>query len=133
MFRLAVAVLLFCLSTLVALAGEVDVRHARFEQQPAGWHVSVTLLHGDQGWSHYADAWRVVDGQGRVLATRTLYHPHDKEQPFTRHLSGVTVPPETTIVFIEAHDTVHGWSKRRLRVDLTTARGAGYEVRRRKF
>lgn len=112
-----------------AWAGEVVVEKAVFEHQPGGWVVNVTLRHDDQGWKHYADAWRIVDEKGHVLATRTLYHPHDHEQPFTRSLSGVQLPPATRVVFIEAHDNKHGWSPRRIRVDLVRRQGAHYEVR----
>jgi len=124
------AVMLFLCLLPAALAGQVEIVQARFEQQPAGWRVSVTLRHADRGWSHYADAWRVVDERGEVLAARTLYHPHDDEQPFTRSLGKVAIPPATRVVFIEAHDKVHGWSKQRLRVDLHEPRGARFEVRR---
>ena len=71
-----------------------------------------------------------MNEKGDLLATRTLYHPHEKEQPFTRSLSGVVIPPVTPVVFVEAHDKVHGWSKQRLRVDLSKPRGVRFEVRR---
>lgn len=116
---------------LVATAGEVEIVHAKFQRAASGdWNVSVTLRHDDTGWDHYADAWRVVDGAGGVLGTRTLYHPHVGEQPFTRSLGGVAIEASTTQVFIEAHDKVHGWSARRLSVDLQQASGAGFEVSR---
>jgi len=101
------------------LAGEVQVLGVELAQSNAGtWSASVTLEHGDTGWEHYADAWRLVGDDGRVLATRTLYHPHETEQPFTRSLSAIAIPPGVTRVFVEAHDTVHGWSPRRLEVNL---------------
>lgn len=129
MSRLFATALLFSLIPLAALAGEVEIVKTRFEQQSGGWHISTTLRHADKGWSHYADAWRVVDGQGTILATRTLHHPHEHEQPFTRSLGGVLIPAGQHIVFIEAHDSVHGWSQQRLRVDLAQARGERFEVR----
>ena len=85
------------------------------------WSVKVTLKHGDIGWDHYADNWRVVDGEGNVLGDRVLLHPHVDEQPFTRGLSDVKVSEETTTVYIEAHDKVHGWTPSRLKVDLSKA------------
>ena len=66
-----------------------------------GDRVSVTLSHPDTGWDHYADGWEVLDAAGNSLGLRTLLHPHVTEQPFTRSLSGVTVP--------EGAD-VDGWS-----------------------
>jgi hypothetical protein len=102
-----------------ANAGDVKIVAAEFSGQGESlWSVSVTLEHEDTGWDHYADAWRVVDGEGNVLGNRELLHPHVDEQPFTRSLSGITVPEHVRKVFIEAHDKVHGWTKRRLLVDL---------------
>jgi hypothetical protein len=44
-----------------------------------------------------------------VLGTRTLLHPHETEQPFTRSLSGVEVSADVAAVTIRAHDSVHGY------------------------
>ena len=90
----------------------------------------MTLRHEDTGWEHYADAWQVVDENGKLLGKRVLYHPHVNEQPFTRSLSGIEIPATTKIVYVEAHDKVHGWSKQRVRIDLDTASGERYEVKR---
>lgn len=85
------------------------------------WSVSVTLMHGDEGWEHYADAWRVVDSEGNVLGTRVLHHPHIQEQPFSRSLTGIAIPRHVKTVYIEAHDKVHGWAKARLKANLGEA------------
>jgi hypothetical protein len=74
------------------------------------WRFEVTLSHPDTGWDHYADGWRVLDMDGRVLATRVLVHPHVDEQPFTRSQSGVQVPDGATQVRIEASCNRDGWS-----------------------
>ncbi len=114
-----------------ALAGEVDVEFARFEHQGNGaWRVSVTLRHGDTGWDHYADAWRVVTADGTVIGTRTLYHPHVDEQPFTRSQGALKPPSGVTRVYVEAHDSVHGWSPDRIAVDLSADAGDRFEVKR---
>jgi len=103
----------------VASAGEVTIVAAEFKDKgDSQWSVSVTLKHDDTGWDHYADDWRVVDEEGNVLGDRVLYHPHENEQPFTRSLSRVKVPEGVTKVFIEAHDKLHGWTEKRLMVDL---------------
>jgi hypothetical protein len=112
-----------------ASAGQVEIRHASFERSGDAWRVAVTLQHDDSGWDHYADGWRVVDAQGKVLGHRTLYHPHVHEQPFTRSHQ-LAIPAGVSRVFVEAHDKVHGWSPQRLAVDLERASGPGYEVRR---
>ncbi len=112
-------------------AGDVAVEFARFEAQAGNtWSASVTLRHADTGWDHYADAWRVVSSDGRDLGTRTLYHPHVDEQPFTRSLGGIRIADELDRVFVEAHDNVHGWSPDRLEVNFKKGRGDRYEVRR---
>lgn len=114
----------------MAQAGQVSIRYVQFNRGAADWTVNVTLEHADTGWKHYADAWRVVDLKGSVLATRTLWHPHVNEQPFTRSLSGVKIPADIRKVYVEAHDKVHGWSKDRVMVDLGKSSGKRYSVRR---
>ena len=61
---------------------------------PSTCTFSVTLEHADEGWSHYADQWEVLSLDGNLLGKRVLHHPHENEQPFTRSLSGVAIPPE---------------------------------------
>ena len=70
----------------------------------------VRVLHKDSGWKHYVDRYEVLDQENNILATRTLWHPHEHEQPFTRGLSGVNVKGQN-IVYIRAHDSVDGDSK----------------------
>lgn len=128
--RALVAVFSALVATAPSLAAEVDIVHAAFrELGPGEWQVDVTLRHDDTGWEHYADAWRVVDADGTVLGTRTLYHPHVDEQPFTRGLP-LAIPAGRRKVFVEAHDKVHGWSSMRLEVDLERSAGERYEVSR---
>ena len=103
-----------------ALAGEADVTAASARQADGGWIFSVTVAHGDTGWEHYADAWRVLAPDGAVLGTRTLHHPHVAEQPFTRTLTGVSVPEGVDRVIIEARDSVHGWGGQALVLDLAS-------------
>ncbi len=71
---------------------------------------SVTLIHGDEGWDHYANQWDVMTMDGRLLKSRVLIHPHVDEQPFTRSLPGVKIPAGTTRVKIRAKDLKHGYS-----------------------
>jgi hypothetical protein len=105
-----------------ANADDVKILAADFKSNDGNrWSVKVTLKHGDTGWDHYADNWRVVDGNGKVLGDRVLLHPHVSEQPFTRGLGGVKIPKGVMSVFIEAHDKVHGWTPNHLKVDLGKA------------
>ncbi len=118
----------FLLISFTVFSGEVEVVDATVSRGSVDWNASVTLRHADAGWNHYADAWRIVDGQGKELGKRVLHHPHDKEQPFTRSLHNVEISPETKVIFIEAHDKVHGWSARRMKVKLDHLSGRGKAV-----
>ncbi len=103
-------------------ADEAQVLAADFvRQNDRYWQVDVTLKHDDSGWDHYANIWRIEDQNGQVLANRILMHPHVDEQPFTRGLSKVEIPDSAQILYIRAHDNVHGWSTNTLRVDLRQA------------
>ena len=101
-----------------ALAGPADVLKVEARSSRGGWHFEVTVQHADTGWEHYADAWRVVGPDGTVFGTRTLYHPHVGEQPFTRSLSGVAIPEGLDTITVECHDSVHGWGGARVEVAL---------------
>ena len=91
------------------LAGEAHVVGVKVVKTGAGtFSFDVTVRHDDTGWKHYTNKWEVVASDGHVLATRTLYHPHVDEQPFTRSLSGVRIPPAVRSVTIRAFDSVHG-------------------------
>lgn len=90
-------------------AGEADTIAATAKNSGGTWRFDVTVRHGDTGWDHYADAWRVVGPNGEIFGTRTLHHPHVNEQPFTRSLSGVKIPSTVSSVTIESRDSVHGW------------------------
>lgn len=120
---------LLLVATLVQ-AGEVEIVEVKMRQHSQSWTAHVTLRHGDTGWDHYADGWRVVTPEGEVLGHRTLHHPHVNEQPFTRSLSGVAIPEGVTTVLVEAHDKVHGWSPDRVRIDLNQDSGERYRLER---
>ena len=72
----------------------------------------VTLKHEDTGWKHFANKWEVYTPDDKLLATRTLFHPHVEEQPFTRSLGNVKIPEDINKVIIKAHDNVHGYAKK---------------------
>lgn len=111
--------LLMLAGSAMAFAGEADVIAVDASKDGAQrYSFGVTVRHADEGWEHYADAWDVVAPDGTVLGTRTLYHPHVGEQPFTRALSGVQVPAGITEVIVRAHDKVHGLGGKEFRVKL---------------
>ena len=106
--RAAFAATLFSFCMAEASAGEADVEAARAEFRNGAFDFYVTVSHGDTGWDHFADAWEIVGPDGAVIATRELVHPHVNEQPFTRSLRGVEIPPEVTSVLLRARDKIHG-------------------------
>ncbi len=127
--RMAIAVRLASLGCFASLflftgisaagAGEVDVIAVKAHGDgDGGWTISATLRHEDSGWDHYADRWEAVGADGKVLAVRKLAHPHVNEQPFTRSLSGVVIPVGITVVTIRAHDSVHGYGGKELKLRL---------------
>jgi len=102
-----------------AMAGDVKVVEVKAYKEGDSWTFDVTLEHQDSGWDHYADAWRVVSEDSKtVYGTRTLFHPHETEQPFTRGQSGIKIPANVATVVVEAHDKTHGWSPDRFKYHL---------------
>lgn len=90
-------------------AGKADVVDAEVVRDSDGtYRFRVTVRHQDEGWHHYANAWEVVAPNGVVLGTRVLLHPHEREQPFTRYLGKVKIPPGVDEVTIRAIDLKHG-------------------------
>jgi len=113
------AMLLTALASGPVIAGLPFVLDAQVAANPGGtYSFSVTVAHKDEGWTHYADAWEVLDETGKILATRTLYHPHVDEQPFTRSLARVVVPIGVRKVTLRARDSVHGYGERTITVAL---------------
>jgi hypothetical protein len=104
-------------------ANEVEVVDVKATQQnDKTWRFNVTLKHDDKGWDHYANQWQIIAPDNKILGTRTLYHPHVNEQPFTRSLDGVKIPDEIKTVRVIAKDTVHGLSHQALKVDLASGK-----------
>ena len=123
--------LLFTMLASLACASDVDVNsysssldyaqitHASATQKSNGsWCVSASVRHNDQGWDHYADGWEVLDLEGNRLGYRTLAHPHDNEQPFTRSLCNVNIPKEISQIIVRARCSKHGYGGKPFVVDL---------------
>lgn len=106
-----------CLSTSAAIADAPEIVSASTETVGVGWRISVTLQHSDDGFDHYADAWRIETTDGDILGVRELMHPHSTE-PFTRSLPSVVVPDGVDIIYVRAHCSVDGWSETRYKLDL---------------
>ena len=96
-----------------------DVVAVEVEGSPDGSHTfTVTVASADEGWAKYADEWTVQAEDGTVLGTRTLLHPHDDEQPFTRSLTGVQIPEGYSTVVVAARDSVDGYCGATLEVEV---------------
>ncbi len=128
-----VLVLLIGISSF-AFAGEADVEFVSLDLKPDGsYYLSVTVRHSDTGWKHYANWWRVTTEDGKELGRRVLYHPHVDEQPFTRELDGLIIPdgPDgVKVIIVEAHDMVHEYGGKVVRMDITKAKGEGYSIKK---
>ncbi|MDJ0952830.1 MAG: hypothetical protein QNJ81_04060 [Acidimicrobiia bacterium] len=96
-------------ATTETAAGCAHVIGATITAAGDGYEIAATVSSTETGWDKYADAWEVRDPGGVVLAERVLAHPHETEQPFTRSLSGVSIPAGTDTVTIAAHDSVLGF------------------------
>lgn len=106
-------------STSFALAGEVKIENVVVKElSENSYRFSVTLLHADTGWDHYADEWQVIDAEENILGSRILAHPHVNEQPFTRSSGPITIPANLTTVYIRAKDNVDGWATKQFEVKL---------------
>ena len=112
MRAIVLAFALFAAFATSALAAPAEILSVR--AIPVGsdkWDFEVEVRHPDEGWDHYADGWDVLTPDGQVvLGTRTLYHPHVEEQPFTRALSGVAVPRDIDEVILRAHCSLDGYA-----------------------
>ncbi len=103
----------------VAWAGEADVVAAKVTRARDGaYRFDVTIRSRDRGWDYYCDRFEVLSPDGEVLGVRELLHPHETEQPFTRELYGVHVPPGVTHVVIRARHKPRGYDGATLKVEL---------------
>lgn len=120
-FLIVTSVLTSSLMFNAASAGEADVLNVQATcNKLYQCTFNVQLKHDDQGWQHYANKWEVLSLNGDVLATRTLAHPHVKEQPFTRSLIDVPIPQEVKTVIVRAHDSIHGYGGKGITVTLSS-------------
>lgn len=109
----------FLLLASVTYAGEADVIAVKVKNEGNNKYTfSVTVLHEDEGWDHFADKWDVVSPDGTVLGTRILLHPHVNEQPFTRSLSFINVPKNIRKATIRAHCSIHEYGGKAVTLDV---------------
>lgn len=93
------------------------------------WSFYVSVRHNDEGWSHYANIWEVIDPEsGEVFAERILAHPHETEQPFTRSQSRIFFPDDQRFVEVRAKCQLHGYEGKTVLIDLDSEEGEDYKV-----
>jgi hypothetical protein len=120
-----------CLASSLAMAKDVRIDKVEMEQNGGVWTAHVTFKHDDTDFNHFVDGWRIVDAKHKVLAQQSLYHPHTGSKTFKENLAGIIVPTGTKLIYVEAHAKPHGWSKQRVRIDLTKAKGDRYVILRK--
>ena len=121
------------------ISANADVLFVVAEEAEDGtWTFHVTVSHPDTGWEDYADGWDLVLPDETILLpdptssfTRTLTHPHETEQPFTRSQSGILIPEGVDYVTARAHDIVDGFGGKTVTVFLNQTNGLNFEVHRR--
>ncbi len=80
--------------------------------QPSGtdtFNFDVTVSSPYDTPQRYADAFRVMAKDGRVFGERKLVHDHEDEQPFTRDLYNVKIPPGVRAIVVQARDQKYGY------------------------
>lgn len=111
------------LASTATLAGAADVVEALAIRQADGsWRFDVTVRSEDTGWDAYANRFEILTPSGTILATRELLHPHVEEQPFTRSVAGVVIPPDIDSVLARAHHSTKGYDGEVARIALDADR-----------
>ncbi|WP_119299497.1 hypothetical protein [Dongia deserti] len=110
MTRAAILALMAAVLAGPACAGEANIVDVKVRSAGGGiYDFDVTIRSNDTGWDHYADAFEVLGPDGTVLGQRVLLHPHVEEQPFTRDLYGVEIPPGIDEVTVRARHKPKGY------------------------
>lgn len=119
MTRVLLALLVAISGIANALAGAADVIDVKVRRSTPGvYDFDVTVRSVDKGWNYYADAFEVLAPDGAVLGRRELLHPHETEQPFTRELYGLKIPPHITEVVVRARHKPMGYDGTKKKVKL---------------
>lgn len=114
---ISLLIILFCSSELFAGQAVIEKVEAECNHNRI-CKFNVTISHADEGWSHFANGWQIFSPSGELLGHRALAHPHVNEQPFTRSIRDIKIPPLTDSVILKAHDSVHGESDRKYVIKL---------------
>ncbi len=89
--------------------------------RPAGpdrFNFDVTVSSPYDTPRRYADGFRVYGRDQQVFGERKLLHDHQHEQPFTRDLYDVRIPPTVKRVSVQARDQRFGYGGKSIDVQL---------------
>jgi hypothetical protein len=95
----------------------VDVK-VRLARDGKLFDFDVTLSSPYDTSKRYADAFRVGNGKGLTFGERILLHDHKDEQPFTRDLYEVDIPPNVKEVVVQGRDQKFGYGGKTMTVKL---------------
>ena len=95
-----------------------DVVAVEVSHDGESWDFDVAMSSPYDSAERYADAFRVMGDDGVIYGVRELIHDHANEQPFTRSLLAVEIPPSVTTVTVEGRDQVYGWGGTAVTVEL---------------
>lgn len=127
MLRLVSVIAMSCLCAGIAAAQPADAPIQRYPdvidasvraRADHRFDFDVTVSSPYDTPQRYADGFRVTGGEGVTYGERKLWHDHAGEQPFTRDLHGVRIPPGVRFVLIQARDRQYGYGGKVLRVSL---------------
>jgi len=117
--------LAFALASLGAIAADhsgqkfPDVVSVKVTSRSASlFDFDVTVSSPYDTPERYADAIRVVAKPNVVLGERILFHDHADEQPFTRDVYGVKIPPGIRAVVVQARDKANGYGGKTVEVTI---------------
>jgi len=113
-YKIATLTILSCCLSPALLAGQAVIEKVKAEcNHKRLCKFDVTVSHADEGWTHFANGWQIFTTNGELLGHRALAHPHVKEQPFTRTIRNIKIPPSVDTVILKANDSLHGESDRK--------------------
>lgn len=116
--RLLLSGALAALSALPLSAEAPRLLDATAVSDGATWTVSLTLVHADSGWDHYASGVKVLAPDGTLLVKHDIAHPHEPGVPFTEVVSGIAVAKGTDHILVRLRCTLDGWEAQPHRIDL---------------
>jgi hypothetical protein len=93
---------------------DVDVRSTGDDR----FTFQVTLSSPYDTPQRYADAFRVKTSNDMTFGVRELLHDHASEQPFTRSLTGVSIPSDIRQVIVQGRDQQYGYGGDTMTVNL---------------